>query len=171
MEAVLNVWNMGPLAQAVMVGGVVILSSLLVAGISAALPFTVPVLAKAVATGIITGAVVFLLSNGSAGVGGAEEGEEQTPVEINEDVINLEASELELNYRIDTQEKTFTFILGNIELSRDNWQEDLKSRLEVYPNLKTIIVNEPDKIPYNFIVELREFDEGNKDIVIKGLEQ
>lgn len=171
METVIGAWNSAPWVQAVMTGGIVFLSALVIGGISVALPFTVPLWIKALSTGILAGVIIFFLSGGAGGGVEQLEGEETDPTLIEED-INLSATELILEHEIDKEAKVFKFILGGQELNMDNWMEDLEQKLEQYENLKMIIVKDSGKILHNFYVKLKELNEKNDDIdiIFKDLE-
>lgn len=166
MGDVVSFFTSSPAMQAIFTGVIVFGSALLVAGVSALLPFTVPLWIKALSTGIVAGVVIFFLSGGASGNNPDEKGQETIPEVIGEE-ININATEIDLNHKIDEENNTFTFILGGQEINMDNWKEDLAQKLEQYTNLKTIVVTYSGEIPYHLYVELKELDENYEDIYIE----
>lgn len=167
MDTINALWNSGPLAQAFMVAGIVVATGLVVATVSAILPFTVPVMIQIVSTAVLSGVVVYALNSG--GEMGLNEGEEIPPVVEEGAIIDLEATELPLEYQIEESKGTFTFLFGKQKLNMNNWKNDFNQKIQQYPNLTTINVKNSNGIPHNYWVELKEVADQNEEILFIGL--
>lgn len=158
-----------PLIEALVIGIIVIIVSafvgFIISTISSEKHHT---FIKALVTGSIVGIIVFFLTGGTAGNLLKEEGSEVKPNKIIDEEVNLEATEISLEYKNNEQNNTFNIILDGQKIDTgSNWLENLKNRLKQYKKLKVIKVKNTKQVQNDIIEkDLKTLNENFNDIKI-----
>ncbi len=93
--------------------------------------------------------------------------EDELRGEVEEKTKQIEAIEITLEYE-STGDDTFVILLGSAELNSENWQEDMKQKLEKYEKTKTKIIRVKNSgdIPFDIIEPLKEINKLHENILI-----
>ncbi len=158
-----------PIVQAFVIGIIVIIISAFVGGIISVVAYQKHhTFIKAVITGSIVGLIVFFLTGGTTGRLLKDEGSEVEPDKIIDEEVNLEATEITLEYKNNEEQNTFDITLDGQNIDTEqNWLQNLKDRIKQYNNLKVLKVKNTGDVQADIIEkDLKKLNEELKDIKI-----